>query len=49
MNTSMKILIKVSFDVSNLQLMPFFFVQKKNGYLQMCVDYRGLNRLTIKN
>jgi hypothetical protein len=28
---------------------PIFFVKKKDGYLQMCVDYRGLNQLTIKN
>jgi hypothetical protein len=25
------------------------FVKKKDGYLQMCVDYCGLNQLTIKN
>jgi len=28
---------------------PILFVKKKNDFLQMCVDYRGLNRLTIKN
>jgi hypothetical protein len=25
------------------------FVKKKDGSFQMCVNYRGLNRLTIKN
>ena len=25
------------------------FVKKKNGGLQLCVDYRGLNQITIKN
>ncbi len=28
---------------------PILFVKKKDGYLRMCVDYRGLNQLTIKN
>jgi hypothetical protein len=28
---------------------PVLFVKKKNGSLQLCVDYRGLNRITIKN
>jgi hypothetical protein len=28
---------------------PIFFVKKKNGSLRMCVDYRGLNKITIKN
>jgi hypothetical protein len=26
-----------------------FFVKKKDDFLRMCVDYRGLNQLTIKN
>lgn len=26
----------------------FFFVKKKNGGLQPCIDYRGLNDITIK-
>ena len=28
---------------------PILFVKKKDGFLQMCVDYRGLNKVTIKN
>jgi hypothetical protein len=28
---------------------PALFVKKKNGSLQMCVDYRPLNAVTIKN
>ncbi|KAI2665727.1 Transposon Tf2-9 polyprotein [Labeo rohita] len=27
----------------------FFFVEKKDGGLRPCIDYQGLNRITIKN
>ena len=28
---------------------PVLFVKKKNGSLHMCIDYRQLNKVTIKN
>ncbi len=27
----------------------FFFVEKKDGSLHPCIDYRGLNNITVKN
>ena len=28
---------------------PVFFIRKKDGTLRMCIDYRQLNEVTIKN
>lgn len=28
---------------------PVLFVKKKNGMLQLCINYRQLNKMTIKN
>ena len=28
---------------------PVIFVKKKDGSLQMCIDYQALNKITIKN
>ena len=28
---------------------PIFFVEKKDDTLRLCIDYRQLNKMTIKN
>ena len=28
---------------------PILFVKKKDGMLHLCIDYQGLNAVTIKN
>ena len=28
---------------------PILFVPKNNGSLRLCIDYRGLNNITVKN
>ena len=28
---------------------PILFVKKNDGILRMCIDYRGLNKVTVRN
>ena len=45
-----KMLGKGFIQTSNLPIgAPVLFVKKKNGTLRLCVDYRALNKITIKN
>ncbi|GJU65621.1 putative reverse transcriptase domain-containing protein [Tanacetum coccineum] len=35
--------------IPHLGKLPFLFVKKKEGSYRMCIDYRELNKLTVKN
>ena len=38
-----------SFDTLKVVDAPILFVKKKDGSLQLVLDYRGLNKITIRN
>ena len=36
-------------ECSSLWLAPIVFVHKKTGDITICIDYRGLNKRTVKD
>ena len=42
-------MIRDSFDLVHLLGASVLFVKKKDGSLRLCIDYRQLNKVTIKN
>ena len=51
----LKIQLKIMMETGYIQPsvvlwgVPIFFVKNKYGILQLCIDYRQLNKKTIKN
>ncbi|KAJ8405364.1 hypothetical protein AAFF_G00318370 [Aldrovandia affinis] len=41
--------VTVDTKIPQLYSFRFFFVGKKDGGLRPCIDYRGLNNITVKN